>query len=254
MSYASVAKGIRGGGQNGPGTRPQDATYKGDNVWTYELGTKFDAFDRRLTINADVFYNDYKDFIGQNSLAPSETGGFVAINLNTGTVESYGAEVEAHLRVTDHWRIDAGASYLHARITDDSQYFATTGVHVSSDRVIFTPDYNFNFNTTYTVPVGANAVLLDAGIFGKGSRIGSSLDPDVAPKLSAYAITNASLGFRFSSGLTVTAFGTNLFNTKFIESYIDKSALVRAGLAPLASNLAIQGDRRRYGVRASFRF
>jgi iron complex outermembrane receptor protein len=52
----------------------------------------------------------------------------------------------------------------------------------------------------------------------------------------------------------VTAFGTNLFNTKFIESYIDKSALVRAGLAPLASNLAIQGDRRRYGVRASFRF
>ncbi len=254
MSYASVAKGIRGGGQNGPGTRPQDATYKGDNVWTYELGTKFDAFDRRLTINADIFYNDYKDFIGQNSLAPSATGGFVAINLNTGTVKSYGAELEAHLRLSDHWRIDAGASYLHARITDDSQYFATTGVHVSSDRVIFTPDYNFNFNTTYTVPVGDNAVLLDAGIFGKGSRIGSSLDPDVAPRLSAYAITNASLGFRFSSGLTVTAFGTNLFNTKFIESYIDKSALVRAGLAPLASNLAIQGDRRRYGVRASFRF
>jgi len=97
MSYASVAKGIRGGGQNGPGTRPEDATYKGDNVWTYELGTKFDAFDRRLTINADVFYNDYKDFIGQNSLAPNTSGGFVAINLNTGTVESYGAEVEAHL-------------------------------------------------------------------------------------------------------------------------------------------------------------
>ncbi|MCE3520116.1 TonB-dependent receptor, partial [Escherichia coli] len=106
MTYASVAKGIRGGGQNGPGTRPQDATYRGDNVWTYELGTKFSGMNSRLTVNADIFYNDYNDFIGQNSLAPSSTGaGFVAINLNTGHVESYGAEIEAHLRLTDQWRI-----------------------------------------------------------------------------------------------------------------------------------------------------
>jgi iron complex outermembrane receptor protein len=260
MTYASVAKGIRGGGQNGPNS--PNPIYKGDSVWTYELGTKFSTLANRLSINADIFYNDYDDFIGQNSLAPStvldpvthQPVGFVAINLNTGHVTSYGAEVEAHLRVTDHWRIDAGAAYLHARITDDSEYFATTGVHVSSDRIIFTPDYNFNLNTTYTVPVGENAVLLDAGIYGKGSRIGSTLDPTVAPRLAPYTISNASIGFRFSSGFTLTAFGTNLFNTKYIESYIDKSALVRAGLAGIASDLAIQGDRRRYGVRGSFRF
>ena len=255
MTYASVAKGARGGGQNGPGTRPQDALYKGDNVWTYEIGSKFDAFDRRLSIDADIFYNDYNDFIGQNSLAPNSTGaGFVAINLNTGHVTSYGAEAEAHLRVTDNWRFDAGASYLHARITNDAEYFATTGVHVSSDRIIFTPDYNFNASTTYTVPIGVEALVLNAGVVGKGSRIGSSLDPNVAPRLSPYTLTNASIAFRFSSGLELAAFGTNLFNTKYIESYIDKSALVRAGLTPIAANLAIQGDRRRYGVRGTFRF
>ena len=255
MTYASVAKGARGGGQNGPGTRPQDAIYKGDNVWTYEIGSKFDAFERRLSVDADVFYNDYNDFIGQNSLAPNSTGaGFVAINLNTGHVTSYGAEAEAHLRVTDNWRFDAGAAYVHARITNDDEYFATTGVHVSSDRVIFTPDYNFNASTTYTVPIGVEALVLNAGVVGKGSRIGSSLDPNVAPRLSPYTLTNASVAIRFSSGLEVAAFGTNLFNTKFIESYIDKSALVRAGLTPIAANLAIQGDRRRYGVRATFKF
>ena len=253
MTYASVAKGIRGGGQNGPGTRPQDASYRGDNVWTYEVGAKYG--DGPLQISGDVFYNDYNDFIGQNSLAPNSVGtGFVAINLNTGHVRSYGAELEAHLKITDQWRFDGGVAYLNARITDDSQYFATTGVHVSSDRIIFTPDYNFNASTTYTVPVGVNSVVLNAGVFGKGSRVGSSLDPNTAPLLSAYAITNASIGFRFARGLEIAAFGTNVFNTKFIESYIDKSALVRAGLAPLASNLAIQGDRARYGVRASFKF
>ena len=253
MSYASVAKGIRGGGQNGPGTRPQDAIYKGDSVWTYELGSKYGRGP--VSVSADVFYNDYKDFIGQNSLAPNSTGaGFVAINLNTGKVKSYGAEIEAHARLSPNWRVDGGISYLHARITDDSQYFATTGTHVSTNHIIFTPDYNYNLGTTYTLPLGTNALVFDAGIFGKGSRYGSSLDPTVAPKLSAYAIVNGSIALRLSNGVTLAAFGTNLFNTKYIESYIDKSALVRAGLAPLASNLAIQGDRRRYGVRASVRF
>jgi iron complex outermembrane receptor protein len=255
MTYGSVSKGIRGGGQNGPGTRPENVTYKGDYVWTYEVGTKLSALDHRLTVSADVFYNDYHDFIGQNSLAPNSTGaGFVAINLNTGHVKSYGAELEAHLRVTSNWRIDGGVSYLHARITDDSQYFATTGTHVSTNHIIFTPDYNFNASTTYTVPVGDNGLVFDAGIVGKGSRYGSSLDPLVAPLLKGYTLVNASVAFKFSSGFTIAAFGTNLFNTKYIESYIDKSALVRAGLAPIASNLAIQGDRRRYGVRASFKF
>ena len=253
MTYASVAKGIRGGGQNGPGTRPQDAIYKGDSVWTYEIGTKVSSGG--LSVNADVFYNDYRDFIGQNSLAPNSTGaGFVAINLNTGKVESYGAEVEAHWRVTPNWRFDGSFAYVHARITDDSEYFATTGVHVSTDRIIFTPDYNYSLNTTYTVPISSSSLVFDAGIVGKGSRIGSTLDPAVAPRLAPYSLVNGSITMKFASGFSIGIFGTNLFNQKYIESYIDKSALVKAGLAAIASDLAIQGDRRRYGVRASLKF
>ncbi|MDH7975886.1 TonB-dependent receptor [Sphingomonas sp. AR_OL41] len=253
MTYASVAKGIRGGGQNGPGTTAALALYKGDSVWTYEVGTK--VSHGGLSVNADVFYNDYRDFIGQNTLAPKVGGGFVAVNLNTGKVKSYGAELEVHWRITPNWRIDVGGAYVHARITDDSEYRAATGgIPVSTDRIIFTPDYNFNASTTYTVPIDAKALVFDAGIFGKGSRIGSTLDPTVAPRLAPYTITNASVTMRFASGFSIGVFGTNLFNTKFIESYIDKSALVKAGLGAIAQNLAIQGDRRRYGVRASFKF
>ena len=260
MTYASIAKGIRGGGQNGPGTPAASVIYKGDSVWTYELGTKFSALSNALSVSADVFYNDYRDFIGQNTLAPKVGGGFVAINLNTGTVRSYGAEIEAHWRVTPAWRIDAGAAYVHARITDDSEYFNATGgaagggIHVSTDRIIFTPDYNFNLSTNYAVPIGSSSLLFDAGVVGKGSRIGSTLDPAVAPRLATYVLANGSITMKFSSGFSIGVFGTNLFNKKYIESYIDKSALVRAGLASIASNLAIQGDRRRYGVRASLKF
>ena len=253
MTYASVAQGVRNGGQNGPGA--PNLIYSGDSVWTYELGTKFAVLNRKLSVDAAVFYNDYDDFIGQNSLAPSTTGaGFVAINLNTGHVESYGAEGEAHWRVTDNWRIDAGLTLLHARITDDSQYFRTTGTHVSTDRVIFTPDWNFNLGTDYVVPLGPNQLVFDAVLLGKGDRPGSSLDPNSAPVLKSYYLVNGSIAYRLSSGIEVAVYGTNLFDETYIESYIDKSALVRAGLGAIASNLAIPGDRRRVGVRASLRY
>lgn len=255
MTYGSIAKGVRGGGANGAGA--PNVIYKGDSVWTYELGTKFSAFDGRLNASAAVFYNDYSDFIGQNSLAPCVPGqcvGFVAVNLNTGHVESYGAEFEGHLRLTDRWRVNGGLTLLHARIDDDSQYFKTIGVHVSSDRIIFTPDWNFNVDTDYTVPLGADDLVLTAGVVGKGSRMGSSLDPTVAPELEAYYLVNASAAWHHD-GLEVALFGTNIFNEKYIESYIDQSVMVKAGLGPpIAQNLALQGDRRRYGIRASFKF
>ena len=254
MTYASVSRGVRGGGQNGPGA--PNLIYRGDDVWTYELGTKLSSADRRFSLDAAIFYNDYKNFIGQNSLAPNTSGvGFVAINLNTGTVESYGVEAEASYRVTDNWRLSASATLLHARITDDSQYFATTGFHVSSDRIIFTPDWNFNIGTNYTVPLGSNALIFDANIVAKGSRMGSSLDPNVAPRLSSYRLVNGSVTFRLGDHFDIAGFATNLFNAKYIESYIDRSVLLRAGLpAPIARNLAIQGNRRRIGVRATARF
>jgi iron complex outermembrane receptor protein len=253
MTYASIARGVRGGGQNGPGA--PNLIYKGDSVWTYELGAKFAGADHVFSLDTALFYNDYDDFIGQNSLAPSTTGaGFVAINLNTGHVASYGLEAEVHIRPTRNWRIDGGLTLLHARITNDDQYFATTRTHVSTDHIIFTPDWTFNLSTSYKVPLGDDALLFDAGIVAKGSRYGSSLDPMVAPKLNSYHLVNASVTFDLGRSFSIGAFGANIFNEKYIESYIDKSALTRAGLAAIARNLALQGDRRRYGVRGTVRF
>lgn len=252
MTYASIARGFRGGGQNGPGA--PNLIYEGDSVTTYEVGTKFRMLDRALDVQAAVFYNDYNNFIGQNSLAPSTTGvGFVAINLNTGDVRSYGVEVEAHWRVTDRLRIDGGLTLLNARITDDGPYRRTTGTGLPSGRIIFTPDYTFNLAVNYTIPLGVNAVVLDAGLIGKGDRLGSTFDPTFAPELEGYVLANASVAYRFGNA-EIALFGTNVFDEEYIESYIDRSVLVRAGLAAIAQNVAIQGDRRRVGVRVSWRY
>jgi len=252
MTYASIARGFRGGGTNGPGA--PNPTYKGDSVWTYELGTKFKAFDRRLTATAAVYYNDYSDFIGQNSLAPKVGGGgIVGINLNTGKVEAYGFEAEFTYRILDNWTFGAGFNIQHARITDDSEYTAVTGRLLASDRIPFVPDYNFNVQTTYTVELGEmGSVDLNASLVGKGDRIGAGLSETFAPVLSDYMLTNASVTWNYNDW-QVSLFANNLFDEKYYDSYIDSSTLTVAGLPALGS-LGLIGDGRRVGVRARLRF
>ena len=77
-----------------------------------------------FTLNADIFYNDYDHYIGQNSLAPNAIThvGFVAINLNSGMCRARGAEVEAVQRLADRWEFQANLTAMHARITDGNEY------------------------------------------------------------------------------------------------------------------------------------
>ncbi len=261
MTYASVARGVRGGGQNGPGS--PNLIYKGDSVWTYELGSKVSALNGRLTANVAAFYNDYKDFIGANALAPStivnpangQPVGFVAINLNSGNVESYGAEAELSFNVSDAWRVYANATLLHARVTDASQFLATTGYAYPGNRLLFVPDANYSIGTNLRVPFHRDqAIVFDTNLVAKGERTGGSLDAASVPVLEAYHLVNGSVAWQ-AGPLEVAAFATNLFNEKYVETYLDSSLLRRAGLpAPLVSNLAIQSPRRRIGIRGTVRF
>jgi iron complex outermembrane receptor protein len=254
MTYASISRGFRGGGINPPGS--PNLIYQGDSVWTYELGVKLATLNRKLSVEADVFYNDYDNFIGQNSLAPSTIvpGSFVAINLNTGHVTSYGAELEAQYRPTERWAFSTGITLEHARITDGSEYVETTGMPLPSDRILFLPDWNFFVDGNYSHPIGADILRFDATVIGKGDRIGSTLSPASVPVLSPYFLVNGTIGY-IHGHIEFDLFATNLFNTKYLESYLDSSLLTVAGFPPaLSHNLGIQGDRRRVGIRATYKF
>lgn len=64
MGYVSVGEGFRSGGFNAysdvagaPGLVPRE--YPQETVVNYETGVKSQFFDRRLTVNADIFHSDY---------------------------------------------------------------------------------------------------------------------------------------------------------------------------------------------------
>jgi iron complex outermembrane receptor protein len=252
MTYASVARGFRGGGFN-INPRAPFRSYDGDSVWTYEVGSKYSTDDRRLSLAGALFYNDYEDLIGLNTIVALPGGGFATVDLNTGDVESYGAELEGVYRPTDNWTISGGFSLQHARLTDISAFTNVTGRVLPSDRLPFQPDWNFSLNTDYTIPVGRGDLTFSAGLTGKGDRIAASISETRAPVLNDYFLVNASVTYQIGQ-VELAAFATNLLNEDYFDSYIERTTLELAVPFLPASDLGIIGDRGRYGVRARFRF
>jgi iron complex outermembrane receptor protein len=261
MTYGSVAKGFRGGGFNGPTAPIGQRTYKGDSAWTYELGSKY-SMGRKLSLAGALFYNDYKDFIGLNQFVLGTTGSPVTVDLNTGDVKSYGAELEFSYRPLPQWTITGGGSYVHARISNFDGLQEATGIpHLGSKRLPFQPDFTGNINSDYVVPVGNGNLTFTAGVVAKGSRVGASLNQNTASVLKGYALVNGALTYSVG-GVEVGAFVNNLFNKKYMESFIERTTLANVfgpftdptTGQPLASDLGIVGDLRRFGVRARVKF
>jgi len=247
-SYASISRGFRGGGANAP--LAPNPFYQGDSVWAYELGDKFTNDSRTLTVNTAIYFNDYSHYIGQNSLTPA----LIAVNLNTGDVESYGAEVEGTWTPNDIFQLRGGLTWNHARITDDSEYEAVIGTGLASDRILFQPDWNSFLTASVTYPVGSGDVRADLTAIYKGERVGSSLSPTFAPTLEGYTVVNANLAYERGQ-YTAAIFATNLLGEDYFDSYLDQSLLSAFGFpAAAVHNLGITGDDRRVGVRLSARF
>jgi iron complex outermembrane receptor protein len=258
MTYVSVAKGFRGGGFNPPQVPDNIRTFKGDSAWTYELGTKYSSPDRRVSLAAALFYNDYKDYIGLNTILATPPT-FTTIDLNSGDVKSYGIELEGVFRATPQWTLSGGGSLMHARLSNTDIYTEVTGRTLASDRLSFQPDWNFSLNSDYVVPVGKGDITFNTNLIGKGSRIPASIRQETPEfpghpplrELKAYVLVNGSITYEIG-GLEVSAFVNNLFNKRYFESYIERTTLVLAGLPN--SDVGIIGDKRRVGVRTRFKF
>ena len=98
MVYANVAKGFRGGGFNLTSTGGADSTvpptFKPDNIWTYELGTKQQLFQNRAFLDASIYRSMWSG-VQSYGFAP---GNPVVIVTNSGHVEGWGADVSLSTR------------------------------------------------------------------------------------------------------------------------------------------------------------
>jgi len=109
--YISAAEGVKSGGFNGGAVLPNERTYLPESNWTYELGSKNLFFDRRLQLNADVFYVDWSNL---QTVSTSANPAFVGtITRNVGTVTDYGLEATAVVKLAPGLTANAGFAFAN---------------------------------------------------------------------------------------------------------------------------------------------
>lgn len=120
-----------------------------DFIESYELGTRFALLDRRLTLSADVYRMEWTGVpVSVNAPAPPDGCGLTYVT-NAGKAKSQGVEFQANYTMARGFRIDLGASYVDAALTQDVPSLAA----VSGDRLPGSPKVNGTLGVQYALNI-----------------------------------------------------------------------------------------------------
>jgi iron complex outermembrane recepter protein len=238
--YATIAKGFRPGGPNSPippPCTPAPTQFGPDNVWSYELGEKLKLLDARLSLNSDVYYENWSNL--QQQVAP---GCGYKFTTNAGKAKVYGAELEAALVILPGLLFTQNFGYTHAT---NSTTVPEAGV-ISGDRLLDVPEVTANSSLTWRVPL-VNTLNLMMRVNNR--YVDSIQDLTFARNtLPAYDIVDARIGVE-SERWSVTAFVDNLNNKMALLS--DTGAL-SANISIL--NRVAVNQPRTIGADLNYRF
>jgi iron complex outermembrane receptor protein len=112
LFYATFAHGYLGPTVTYSGLTATESNVRSQTVNDVTAGAKMQFLERRLTLNADVFLDKYKD------LQTSVFNGLEFLTANAGGLTAKGFELEASYRVARHVGVSAGYTYSHAYFTD----------------------------------------------------------------------------------------------------------------------------------------
>ncbi|MDB5702400.1 MAG: TonB-dependent receptor [Sphingomonadales bacterium] len=110
MAYANYSRGYKAGTFN---TLPLDSpALKPEVVDAYEVGMKTELFDRRVRLNAALFWNDIK-----SPQVQSQRNGLVAL-INAGSARTRGVEFDASALLAPGLTASLAGTYLDAKFRD----------------------------------------------------------------------------------------------------------------------------------------
>lgn len=196
MTYAQYGTGYKGGGANPSPTNAQQATpFFQEQLKAYEVGAKSELFDRRVTINGDVYLNDVTglQLVGY---ASTSVGGTVTLNAGHATIK--GAELELNARPVPALLINASADYLRFQyLSLGAAAFSAQnpgGLYLN-DVAPFTPKLKGNVGVQYTADFGNYGTLMPRLDYTYTSRV--YFDPQnlLASSQGGFAMLNAKLAW-----------------------------------------------------------
>ena len=162
--YARLARGYKSGGLNlnrtaaqtvpgNPTPNIDKVKFESETVDAFELGGKFRLFERRVSVNANLFWQTLSNF---------QTNAFDGTSfriINAGEAENFGVEWDYAIRLTDWLSLDGGGTWQDMEYTD-----FTNGPPTAAQAALGATVQNMNgktpnFVSDWTVSGGATVRL-----------------------------------------------------------------------------------------------
>ncbi len=225
MLYGSISRGFQGGGFNGGALSATELGngFEPEFLTAYEVGTKTQFFDRRLTANLSLFYYDYKKpqvFAIDVGLSSSSALGLVQTITNADSARLYGLDFDMRARITSDFRVNFGAGYVKSKykgLTLVNQ--AGTVVSGDGNPLIDAPKWTLMAGADLDLPVGNGKVTLH-GDYSYTSRRYYDITGRVSRSGDPYSLVNARISFTpDNERFNVALYARNLTDARYL-SYI----------------------------------
>jgi len=196
---ATVRKGYSPGGGAIDWITGDYYVYGKEQVWTYEVGTRTELADRRLTFGTNLFLNDYKGYQGLLDFTFT----------NIPKARSYGFEVEASYRPWKGFEVYGSLGLLDTKIRKAPAGFAAVEGRDLDNAPSFTGSLGFDqkFDNGFFVGGSVNRV----------GRYSSQVESGTAIDGGDYTVLNAHFGYS-TERFGIRAYVRNLGNEDILFS------------------------------------
>lgn len=228
---ATIQRGFRSGGSSVISSTGEAYSYDPETTWNYELFYKARLLEDRLTLGANVFFQDWDDQQVEVQTIPND---FLSDKIvNAASSRSYGFEVSADYKVTEEISTFLAVGYVHSEFLDfsDLSIGDVTGLPFPE-----APDWTIAFGARYQHEtgfyVGADAKYVSSYLARFGTAPQEYLDERF--------IVNLQAGYK-TDRWELNAYVENAFDESYFV-YNDND---------IAATL---GDGREFGVRLKATF
>jgi iron complex outermembrane receptor protein len=228
MLYVRLASGYRPGGPN-TGAPGAPSEYAPDKTQNYELGVKGDFFERTLSVDASLFYIDWKNL--QLQLFTPNGYSYTA---NGSAAKSEGVELSATVRPLRGLTITTWGSYDDAALTEAFPA-SSTAYGIPGNRLPNTSRFSGNLSAQQEFPLSSSATGFIGGMVSYvGDRVsvfqGTSMGlPLPRQDFPSYTKADLRAGIKYDSW-TVSAYVNNVGDVRGLinggAGYIEPSAYV----------------------------
>jgi len=169
MIYARLASGYRAGA---PNTVPnQLAQYNPDKTQNYELGFKGDFLEHLFSVDASVYYIDWKDI----QVVLQDLNTFQSYTINANRAKSQGVELSTTVKPLRGLAINSWVSYDDAKLTEAFPPTPISTVYgVAGDRLPYTSRWSGSISAQQDFPLPSNGTgFVGATVTYVGDREGT---------------------------------------------------------------------------------